>query len=72
MGMSNCRISDLVTSQDKLKEIDVGGDLFLSHRQSLDALYENLSVNEVKCAAINAYESATFDDDVDRLLASGW
>ncbi|MCJ1453185.1 hypothetical protein MMC28_003531 [Mycoblastus sanguinarius] len=71
LGVSNFHDASL-TGQDKLKETEVNGNLFLAHIQSLGALYENFGIDNPNTAASTAYASARFDEDVECLLDNAW
>ncbi len=59
-------------SSDPVKTIVVAGNVFLAHRQSIDALFDSIGTDATKSAKEEAIASVSFDDDVEKLLDHGW
>ena len=60
------------STSDNINTIVIAGNVFLARRQSLGAFFDSIGSDVLKPAKTDAVASASFDDDVERLLDHGW
>lgn len=72
LGTSNITRSAKPRRQESINYVSVAGNLFLSHRQSLEALLSSHGVKDSNSVASEALTNLSFDDDVENLLEHGW
>ena len=74
LSTTNARPTKTASSStsDSINTIVIAGNVFLAHRQSLGAFFDSIGSDVLKPAKTEAMASASFDDDVERLLDHGW
>ena len=73
-SMTDARPTKTTSSStyESINTIVIAGNVFLAHRQSLGAFFDSIGGDVLKPAKTEAMASASFDDDVERLLDHGW